>query len=321
MIPFVVDAVPRRRAGRARPQLARRARDVFVVDRRSSPQLVDVRPRVQRQRAARELLAALRRRQPRCRGCGRPARCAAARRCATNPRVGAAASTSRPTRASACGVASTSTAAATGRPTRSTAASSVGATIQARSNVDVFVGPSCCERNDPMQYVDRGRRRRPAGRTTCSARIHQTTRGDDGARELDVLAAADRCRPTRSRSSRAGRYSELKDVDQPARRGTPIGSSAQGGDLTLADGTYTRRATARVRASTVPTSTSASCARRSVLRWEYRPGSTVFAIWSHGRTSDASTTAGSDLGRDLRALGSADSENVVMVKANYWIGL
>ena len=22
-----------------------------------------------------------------------------------------------------------------------------------------------------------------------------------------------------------------------------------------------------------------------VLRWEYRPGSTVFAIWSHGQTS------------------------------------
>ena len=25
-----------------------------------------------------------------------------------------------------------------------------------------------------------------------------------------------------------------------------------------------------------------------VLRWEYRPGSTVFAIWSHGQTSTSS---------------------------------
>jgi hypothetical protein len=46
----------------------------------------------------------------------------------------------------------------------------------------------------------------------------------------------------------------------------------------------------------------------------------VFAIWSHGRTSGAEDGR-FDLGRDLRALGRSDSENVVMVKANYWIGL
>jgi len=46
----------------------------------------------------------------------------------------------------------------------------------------------------------------------------------------------------------------------------------------------------------------------------------VFAIWSHGRTSDG-VDGRFDLGRDLRALGDTDSENVVMVKANYWIGL
>ena len=56
-----------------------------------------------------------------------------------------------------------------------------------------------------------------------------------------------------------------------------------------------------------------------VLRWEYRPGSSVFAIWSHGRTSDEADGRFA-LGRDLRALGRADAENVVMVKANYWIG-
>ena len=58
-----------------------------------------------------------------------------------------------------------------------------------------------------------------------------------------------------------------------------------------------------------------------VVRWEYRPGSTVFAIWSHGRTSDGSGDGRFRLGRDLSELASAASENVVMVKANYWIGL
>jgi hypothetical protein len=46
----------------------------------------------------------------------------------------------------------------------------------------------------------------------------------------------------------------------------------------------------------------------------------VFAIWSHGRTSDG-LDGRFDLGRDLSALGDTDAENVVMVKANYWIGL
>jgi len=57
-----------------------------------------------------------------------------------------------------------------------------------------------------------------------------------------------------------------------------------------------------------------------VLRWEYRPGATVFAIWSNGRTSSIEDGR-FRLGEDLRGLASADGENIVMVKANYWIGL
>ena len=56
-----------------------------------------------------------------------------------------------------------------------------------------------------------------------------------------------------------------------------------------------------------------------VLRWEYRPGSSIFAIWSHGRTS-VDDNGRYDPGNDFSALGKADSENIVMVKANYWIG-
>ena len=57
-----------------------------------------------------------------------------------------------------------------------------------------------------------------------------------------------------------------------------------------------------------------------VLRWEYRPGSTVFAIWSHGQTGDAFDDGRLRLGRDLADLARARSEDVVMVKASYWIG-
>ena len=47
---------------------------------------------------------------------------------------------------------------------------------------------------------------------------------------------------------------------------------------------------------------------------------TIFAIWSHGRTGETDDGRFM-LGQGVRDLAEADSENVVMVKANYWIGL
>lgn len=58
----------------------------------------------------------------------------------------------------------------------------------------------------------------------------------------------------------------------------------------------------------------------AVLRWEYRPGSTLFLVWQQNR-SDRVNDGSFDLGRDIDALGSLDSENVFIVKINYWLGL
>lgn len=57
-----------------------------------------------------------------------------------------------------------------------------------------------------------------------------------------------------------------------------------------------------------------------VLRWEYRPGSSVFAIWSHGQES-SDYDGDFRFGRGLSRLGEAEAEDIVMIKANYWIGL
>ena len=57
-----------------------------------------------------------------------------------------------------------------------------------------------------------------------------------------------------------------------------------------------------------------------VLRWEYRPGSTVFFIWSHARGS-FENQGEFDPGHDLGALAGQRGEDVVMIKANYWVGL
>lgn len=56
-----------------------------------------------------------------------------------------------------------------------------------------------------------------------------------------------------------------------------------------------------------------------VLRWEYRPGSTLYVVWSQDRGDDVRLTDFA-VGRDLERLLGAPSTNVVMVKLSYWFG-
>lgn len=58
----------------------------------------------------------------------------------------------------------------------------------------------------------------------------------------------------------------------------------------------------------------------AVVRWEYRPGSTLFVVWSQGR-SQYSPTGSFELGNDARQLFDAPATNVLLVKLNYWLSL
>jgi len=59
----------------------------------------------------------------------------------------------------------------------------------------------------------------------------------------------------------------------------------------------------------------------AVLRWEYRPGSTLFVVWTQNREgdfADPSFDAARDLGRELL---KDRPTNVLLVKLNYWLNL
>ena len=56
-----------------------------------------------------------------------------------------------------------------------------------------------------------------------------------------------------------------------------------------------------------------------VLRWEYRPGSTLFAVWSQGRDHYDRSGAFS-LPGDLGTLLEQPGDDVFMLKVSYWIG-
>ena len=58
----------------------------------------------------------------------------------------------------------------------------------------------------------------------------------------------------------------------------------------------------------------------AVLRWEYRPGSTIFFVWQR-QQADRAFVGDFDFSRDAGALFSAPAENRFIVKVNYWLGL
>ncbi len=54
-----------------------------------------------------------------------------------------------------------------------------------------------------------------------------------------------------------------------------------------------------------------------VLRWEYRPGSSLYAVWAQGRTDDAPLSQ-RGLGPNWDALWRSRPDNVFLVKVSYW---
>ena len=57
-----------------------------------------------------------------------------------------------------------------------------------------------------------------------------------------------------------------------------------------------------------------------ILRWEYLPGSTLFLVWTHGRSQDGNRGE-FNLRRSLDRLARADQDNILLVKATYWLSL
>jgi hypothetical protein len=58
-----------------------------------------------------------------------------------------------------------------------------------------------------------------------------------------------------------------------------------------------------------------------VLRWEYRPGATLFFVWQQNRSSEADGVGDFDFGRDFKSLRTTPSDNVLAIKVSYWLGL
>jgi hypothetical protein len=58
----------------------------------------------------------------------------------------------------------------------------------------------------------------------------------------------------------------------------------------------------------------------AVLRWEYRPGSALFLVWQQSREG-AEPFGNFEFSRDWHGLFRIEPENVVAIKATYWLPL
>jgi hypothetical protein len=56
-----------------------------------------------------------------------------------------------------------------------------------------------------------------------------------------------------------------------------------------------------------------------VVRWEYRPGSTLFVVWSQGRDDFEPTMGNRNISGDFKQLFNAYPRNTFLVKASYWL--
>jgi hypothetical protein len=58
----------------------------------------------------------------------------------------------------------------------------------------------------------------------------------------------------------------------------------------------------------------------AVVRWEFRPGSALYVVWNENR-ADVINNGDFRFGRDLRAIPTAPSHDVFLVKLSYWLPL
>ena len=124
----------------------------------------------------------------------------------------------------------------------------------------------------------------------------------------------------------AGEYGGLKEVVDPHAKEFDDRFSMFGTALSLNDGVYSvdRDGVGTAEFSFgQPDFNFKELRTNTVLRWEYRPGSTLFVVWSSGRQNfepDGRFRFGRDFGRLFDGTRSPGT-NVLLVKFNYWLNL
>ncbi len=121
----------------------------------------------------------------------------------------------------------------------------------------------------------------------------------------------------------SGRYTNFKEFAAPRSIEKKIYGKDMG-TITRDDGTYTvdpdGDGPAQPFSFDDPDFNFRSLRGNAVLRWEFRPGSTVFLVWTQER-ADQAPVGDFNFSRDFDALLGAHADNILLLKVNYWLQL
>ena len=201
-------------------------------------------------------------------------------------------------------------------------------TFKPASNIRLVAGPSWDQQVTPAQFVtayaDTGARAM-YGQRAVFAELRQHVVS------MDTRAAVT-FTPTLSLELYAqpfiatGRYARFQEYVRPrseTRRDFAAGEIAvasTGGHGVPATYTLTPTGTAIAYTFGNPDFNVRSLLGNAVLRWEYRPGSTLFVVWNQTR-DDFDQTGRFDFATERRALFHKNPDNTFLVKLNYWLAL
>lgn len=120
----------------------------------------------------------------------------------------------------------------------------------------------------------------------------------------------------------SGGYADFKELRAPRTFDFDVYGRDRG-SIAFADGVYQidpdgNSGTANSIAIGDPKFNFRSLRGNAVLRWEYRPGSTLFFVWQQQRTGEESL-GDFRFGRDYGALFRQRPDNVFTIKATYWL--
>ncbi|HET7297039.1 MAG TPA: DUF5916 domain-containing protein, partial [Gemmatimonadales bacterium] len=118
----------------------------------------------------------------------------------------------------------------------------------------------------------------------------------------------------------AGRYTDFKEVARPRTFDFTVYGRDAGTITRASDGTYIVHPTGSSTDSLTfsdPDFNFVSLRGNAVLRWEYRPGSTIFLVWTQSR-SDNVNIGDFQFGPSVSRMLGARADNIFLVKFTYW---
>lgn len=199
--------------------------------------------------------------------------------------------------------------------------------VRPASNVNLTLGPRYARTGNGVQFVERFRDETATlfhGQRVVLADLEQH------AVSMEVRAAV-AMTPTLTFEAyvqpliTSGRYARFKEFDAPRTTATMVYDADQIRLVADEEGTTSYLLDPDRDPSTPgftfrnPDFNVRSLRGNAVIRWEYRPGATLFLVWHQSR-SGTESFGDLDVSRDLAGILDQRPDNIFMAKVTYWLG-